>query len=120
MSDPGEEKPRAKGRRIGGTVSTLTDATAPEAFTTGRNGTPAAPPPSLASSPAESRNGDRPRAEDLVAPRAGDVPREQVNGSTPAVLQLRRRMTLYRLDHGLELRDQVALALDQWLRSQGY
>ena len=99
-----EQMTRSKGRRIGGTVSTLTDPTAPEAFT---------PAPA-------SATGERPLAEDLVAPRSGDMPREQINGSTPVVLQLRRRMGQYRLDTGMDVRDQVALAIDQWLRSHGY
>lgn len=63
---------------------------------------------------------DRPRAEDLVRRRTGDVQREQINAMTPAALQLTRRMGYFKLDQGIELRDQVALAVDAWLRGQGY
>ena len=38
----------------------------------------------------------------------------------PADLELLRRLHAYRLDHGLDIRDQVAIAVDEWLTGQGY
>lgn len=116
-----------KGRRLGGppTISTLDDPTGPEA----PPARAAALVPAAAPDPVELPHlvdvqlpsaPSRPRAEDIVQRRTGDIPREQINAMTPQALELARRMGYYKLDHGFELRDQVALALDGWLSAQGY
>ena len=38
----------------------------------------------------------------------------------PADLALLHRLRRYRLDTGTDIRDQVAIAVDEWLTSQGY
>lgn len=38
----------------------------------------------------------------------------------PAELALLQRLHRYRLDRGVDIRDQVAIAVDEWLTSQGY
>jgi predicted GIY-YIG superfamily endonuclease len=48
------------------------------------------------------------------------VPREALKVDVPAELRLMRRLHSYRLDHGVDLRDQVAVAVDQWLHDHGY
>lgn len=46
--------------------------------------------------------------------------RRQLNVGVPKNLKLHRRAGLYAEDHGLSRQDQVALALDAWLRDRGY
>lgn len=138
----------AKGKRLGGpppTISTLDEPTEPEITQPGRprpeppaqpaaqesgqalvptsETAPAVPPlahPIVDVGVPQQQPAARPRAEDLVRRRTGDIQREQINAMTPVVLDLARRMGYYKLDHGIELRDQVALAVDGWLSSQGY
>ena len=45
--------------------------------------------------------------------------RKQLNAGVPPELDLHRRTALYRMLHGMDAQDQVALALDAWLRDQG-
>jgi hypothetical protein len=66
------------------------------------------------------RKGRRRPASELVTPARQAVPREALKADVPTELDLVRRLHLYRLDHGLDIRDQVAIAVDQWLESQGY
>lgn len=46
--------------------------------------------------------------------------RGQLNHSVPEVLQLQRRIRRYNADTDVPHGDVVALALDTWLRAQGY
>jgi len=62
----------------------------------------------------------RPAARDLAAPRRGQVAREALKADVPAELGLLQRLRRYRLDNGMDIRDQVAIAVDEWLTSQGY
>lgn len=61
-----------------------------------------------------------PSAEDVVAPRRRQVRRRALNVDVPDDLQLHRRGHLYRIEEGIDMRDQVALAYDAWLRERGY
>ncbi|MFE0270444.1 hypothetical protein ACFWZ7_24895 [Nocardiopsis alba] len=54
----------------------------------------------------------------MQATPAGE--RRQFNIGVPKDLRLHRRAGLYAEDHGLSRQDQVALALDAWLRERGY
>lgn len=60
-----------------------------------------------------------PRAEDLLQPRP-KIDREQISCMVPAQLRLVQRMRLFWATEGMEQRDQVAHALDQWLRARGF
>lgn len=116
---------RPQGKRLGGgIVSTLADTTPPQApagqgLVPVSDPAPTLPPPRDAAVTPHGPAVDQPRAEDLVQRRT-EITREQINGMVPKVLQLRRRMRIYQLDHDVELRDQMALALDGWLRARGY
>lgn len=96
--------------------------------------TPATPPPPP---PAESAQGEQPQAEprrvprprrssrrpaarDLVTPARQPMAREALKVDVPAELELLRRLRSYRLDHGQDIRDSVALAVDEWLTREGY
>ncbi len=46
------------------------------------------------------------------------VQRQALKVDVPADLHLRHWMHQYRLDHGIDLRDQLAVAVDQWLRNR--
>ena len=100
--------------------------TAPPAPTEPAPAEPAAPDTAAAAAPEQARRPARPRkgrrrpAAELVTPAKQAVPREALKADVPAELGLIRRLHLYRLDHGLDIRDQVAIAVDQWLDSQGY
>lgn len=51
------------------------------------------------------------------------VPKEQrrpTNFALPKQLDLHRRMTLYKIDAGVQIQDQITVAIDRWLREQGY
>ena len=77
---------------------------------------PAVPAPDPGRDPAEAQ---RPPARSLVAPRR-QVPREALKADVPAELELLQRLRRYRLDTGTDIRDQVAVAVDEWLTGQGY
>lgn len=62
----------------------------------------------------------RPTAQDLVAPVRQTIAREALKADVPADLALLQRLRRYRLDNGVDIRDQVAIAVDEWLRGQGY
>ena len=63
----------------------------------------------------------RPTARELAAPPRGQVvAREALKADVPADLALLHRLRRYRLDNGGDIRDQVAIAVDEWLTSQGY
>jgi hypothetical protein len=62
----------------------------------------------------------RPAARELVAPVRPPVAREALKADVPAELALIQRLHRYRIDHGTDIRDQVAIAVDEWLTSQGY
>jgi len=62
----------------------------------------------------------RPSARDLAAPPRGHVAREALKADVPAELALLQRLHRYRIDTGTDIRDQVAIAVDEWLTSQGY
>ncbi len=86
--------------------------------------------PEPARSPAVSSRAPRPRrpasgtrrsAADLVgAPRTAPVARKPLNVDVPVELDLHTRSHMYRLREGIDIRDQVALALDAWLKERGY
>jgi hypothetical protein len=64
--------------------------------------------------------GDRPSARDLAAPAKQNVPREALKVDVPAELALLQRLHRRRLDTGMDIRDQVAIAVDEWLTTEGY
>lgn len=77
--------------------------------------------PRPASSPAPRAGApSRPSARDLAAPPRGQVQREALKVDVPAELALLQRLHRYRIDTGTDIRDQVAIAVDEWLTSQGY
>jgi hypothetical protein len=70
---------------------------------------------------AERSTGDpRPTARDLAAPARRTVTREALKADVPADLALLQRLRRYRLDKGVDIRDQVAIAVDEWLTREGY
>ena len=71
------------------------------------------------SNPERSADG-RPTARDLAAPARRSVAREALKADVPADLALIQRLHRYRLDHGVDIRDQVAIAVDEWLTAEGY
>ncbi|WP_116247715.1 hypothetical protein [Nocardiopsis sp. FIRDI 009] len=58
-----------------------------------------------------------PLAEIQQVPKAE---RRPTNFALPHALELHRRMTYYKADHDVQIQDQIALAVDTWLREQGY
>ena len=64
--------------------------------------------------------GPRPTARDLAAPARRTVAREALKADVPADLALIQRLHRYRLDKGVDIRDQVAIAVDEWLTREGY
>jgi hypothetical protein len=48
------------------------------------------------------------------------VAREALKVDVPADLALLQRLHRRRLDTGMDIRDQVAIAVDEWLTSEGY
>ena len=62
----------------------------------------------------------RPAARDLAAPARPSVAREALKVDVPADLALVQRLHRCRLDTGMDIRDQVAIAVDEWLIGQGY
>ena len=62
----------------------------------------------------------RPAARDLVSPARPVIAREALKADVPAELELLRRLRAYRNDKGVDIRDQVALAVDEWLTREGY
>jgi hypothetical protein len=95
---------------------------------------PSVPPPAAAAEPvqrsprrpqnrretAAGRDGVRPAARDLVTPAREHVPREALKADVPSELDLIRRLHRYRLDNNVDMRDQVAMAVDEWLTRHGY
>ena len=69
--------------------------------------------------PRQARAG-RPTARDLAAPAKQNIPREALKVDVPAELALLQRLHRRRLDTGMDLRDQVAIAVDEWLTAEGY
>jgi hypothetical protein len=62
----------------------------------------------------------RPSARALASPARPSIAREALKADVPAELALLQRLHRYRLDRGVDIRDQVAIAVDEWLTSQGY
>jgi hypothetical protein len=62
----------------------------------------------------------RPSARDLAAPARQAIPREALKVDVPAELALLQRLHRRRLDTGIDLRDQVAIAVDEYLTADGY
>jgi hypothetical protein len=88
---------------------------------------PTTPEPAAAAAPKRSRPPagkaappPRPTARELAAPPRGPIAREALKADVPADLALLQRLRRYRLDNGVDIRDQVAIAVDEWLTSQGY
>lgn len=48
------------------------------------------------------------------------IAREALKADVPAELELIQRLRRYRLDKGVDIRDQVAMAVDGWLTGEGY
>ena len=71
------------------------------------------------SNPERSADG-RPTARDLAAPARRSVAREALKADVPTELGLLDRLRRYRLDKGVDIRDQVAIAVDEWLTAEGY
>ena len=63
---------------------------------------------------------DRPTARALAAPSRSSVAREALKVDVPADLALLQRLHRRRLDTGMDIRDQVAIAVDEWLTGEGY
>lgn len=61
-----------------------------------------------------------PSAEDIVAPKPQEIRRRPLNVDVPEDLQLHRRMQQCRIEQGVDMRDQAALAIDAWLRERGF
>jgi hypothetical protein len=72
------------------------------------------------SAPAGNVDNGRPTARDLAAPARRSVAREALKADVPAELGLIQRLHRYRLDKGVDIRDQVAIAVDEWLTAEGY
>lgn len=71
--------------------------------------------------PGESASGTpRPSARDLITPARQTFAREALKADVPADLALIQRLRRYRLDNGVDIRDQVAIAVDEWLTREGY
>ncbi len=68
----------------------------------------------------QRQNAARPTARDLAAPAKQNIPREALKVDVPAELALLQRLHRRRLDTGMDIRDQVAIAVDEWLTSEGY
>jgi hypothetical protein len=66
------------------------------------------------------RRSARPAARDLVGPVRRAIARQALKADVPAELALVERLHRFRLDHGMDIRDQVAIAVDEWLTGQGY
>jgi hypothetical protein len=98
-------------------------AAAPESPSSGepREGAPRAQR-RRASGPARPRpaKAARPAARDLVAPVKQNIPREALKVDVPVDLALLQRLHRRRLDTGIDLRDQVAIAVDEYLTAEGY
>ena len=62
----------------------------------------------------------RPAARVLVTSLRQSVAREAIKVDVPADLTLLKRLHQYRLDHDMDIRDQVAIAVDEWLTAEGY
>ena len=62
----------------------------------------------------------RPAARDLAAPARPAVAREALKVDVPTDLALVQRLHRRRIDTGMDIRDQVAIAVDEWLTGQGY
>jgi hypothetical protein len=62
----------------------------------------------------------RPTARELASPARQPVAREALKADVPAQLALLRRLHAYRLDKAVDIRDQVAIAVDEWLTREGY
>jgi hypothetical protein len=62
----------------------------------------------------------RPSARDLAAPARQAVAREALKADVPAELALLQRLRRYRADHSVDIRDQVAIAVNEWLTREGY
>lgn len=84
--------------------------------------TPQAPPATPAPAPSPVVGTGAPAAppteEQVKSTPASE--RRQLNVGVPRDLKLHRRAGLYAEDHGLSRQDQVAIALDAWLRERGY
>ena len=96
---------------------------APESPSSGEPGEGAPRPQRRrASGPARPRQDKtaRPAARDLAAPVKQNIPREALKVDVPAELALLQRLHRRRLDSGMDIRDQVAIAVDEWLTSDGY
>jgi len=70
--------------------------------------------------PPDQAGAGRPSARDLAAPAKQNIPREALKVDVPAELALLQRLRRRRLDTGMDIRDQVAIAVDEWLTSDGY
>jgi hypothetical protein len=81
---------------------------------------PAKPASRRAPRPQRPAKAARPTARDLAAPAKQSIAREALKADVPADLALLQRLRRYRLDTGIDIRDQVAIAVDEWLTSQGY
>lgn len=76
--------------------------------------------PARQEAPATRTTDGRPTARELAAPARQAVAREALKVDVPAELALLRRLHARRLDTGQDIRDQVAIALDEALTREGY
>lgn len=93
----------------------------PEPVTAGerQDGEPGAQRPPRGGRPRPAKAG-RPSARDLAAPAKQNIAREALKVDVPVELALVQRLHRRRLDTGMDLRDQVAIAVDEWLTADGY
>jgi len=111
--------------RTGGAEASETSSPGPAPSAAAAKATPSPPerPAPKAQRPApraRSTTPARPSARDLAAPARPSIAREALKADVPAELALLHRLRRYRLDTGMDIRDQVAIAVDEWLTGQGY
>lgn len=79
---------------------------------------PAAPAATSAPRPSGSEVPTEMTLQEIQAVPKTD--RRPTNFALPRSLDLHRRMTLYKVDHDVQIQDQITFAVDRWLRENGY
>lgn len=100
----------------GGIFGELTQSPREIAEAEAKEAAKAQPPPPVAPAPTVAP-AEMTMAEIQEVPKSG---RRPTNFALPNALDLHRRMTYYKIDHGVQIQDQFAFSADQWLREQGY
>lgn len=115
-------EPIRTGAESADSPSPAAERAAPEPATGARPSPPERPAPKAQRSAPRTQPDTpaRPTARDLAAPARPSIAREALKADVPADLALLHRLRRYRLDTGTDIRNQVAIAVDEWLTSQGY